>query len=70
MLLPMIKTHDGVLNPIPGGLFWSFERRGGGGGFLARRDENAYKTSVTCSNHLKLGPCNHYATTYLIQLTT
>ena len=47
-------------NPIPGGLFWSSERRGwGGGGFLARRDENAYKSSVTSSNHLKLGPCNY-----------
>ena len=48
------------LSPIPGGLFWSSERRGGGGGgLLARPDENAYKTSVTFSNHLKLGPCIH-----------
>ena len=39
--------------------FFGVLKGGGGGGFLARRDENAYKSSVTCSNHLKLGPCNH-----------
>ena len=34
------------LNPIPGGLFLSSERRGGGGAFCP--PPHAYKTSVTC----------------------
>ena len=51
--MALTLSQGGFFGVLKGG------RGGGGGGFLARRDENAYKTSVTCSNHLKLGPCNH-----------
>ena len=51
--------YSDYVNPMPSGLFWCSERRG-----------DAYTISVTCSNHLKLGPYNYYAINYLMQLIT
>ena len=47
------KYHN---NPIPGGFFLSFERRGGW--LFGPPNQNTHKISLTCLKQLKLGQSN------------
>ena len=54
------STKDPLINPIPGRLFWTFERQVG---LFGPRQKNCYKNILLHPNLLKLG------TTYLWTLT-